>query len=288
MESRGIYCSNGKCHFLYDGLMRSKWVVLGLIILVSVVNHINSRYLASLMRHFTLTDLTNDQRRTALWLLAPSASLLISLLPGGVLADRFGSRRVLTMALVMSAILVSVSGLAATQREILLERSAFYMCEGLAIVSTYRLIGESFSIGQRSGPILVYFSSASLFSNLDPKSVPQMSHSIGPLRMDVCLLVATLIAAGIVYQSLSDRPSRDVPSEENGAARTDRAIDLLDVLRYPHVWLLAGAYLMVALAAWASETSSQSHMVLQDHAHMSQISGSKHSSRGVTSLGLSY
>jgi sugar phosphate permease len=83
-------------------------------------------------------------------------------IPGGALADRFGSRPLLIFALVFWSIFTGLTGFATSLVALVVVRIFFGLGEGLENGAQFKLIGDYFSSRERSGANAAFLSALSL------------------------------------------------------------------------------------------------------------------------------
>jgi sugar phosphate permease len=83
-------------------------------------------------------------------------------IPGGYLADRFGSRRLLIFALLFWSIFTGLTGLATSLWMLIIVRVLFGIGEGLENGAQFKLIGDYFPSRQRSAANAVFLTALSL------------------------------------------------------------------------------------------------------------------------------
>jgi sugar phosphate permease len=83
-------------------------------------------------------------------------------IPGGVLADRFGSRPLLIFALVFWSIFTGLTGFVLSFATLVIVRVLFGVGEGLENGAQFKLIGDHFSSRDRSGANAVFLTALSL------------------------------------------------------------------------------------------------------------------------------
>lgn len=83
-------------------------------------------------------------------------------IPGGVLADRFGSRPLLIFALVFWSVFTGLTGLATSFAALIVVRVLFGLGEGLENGAQFKLIGDYFPSRERSGANAVFLTALSL------------------------------------------------------------------------------------------------------------------------------
>ncbi|GGQ85442.1 MFS transporter [Streptomyces flaveolus] len=170
-------------------------------------------------------------------------------IPGGMLADRFGAKRVTCWALLAWSLFTALTGLAWSFTALLLVRFAFGAAEGIFPSASMKALVERTSVGERMGAQGLIMSSNALASVAAPLAVP-------PLAAVVGWRWAFVLAAGVgalVYVAV--RLWLPAPRDAEGAAPAARGVPLREVLRIGVLWrfslmLFGYSALMWGLSTW--------------------------------------
>ncbi|MER7189844.1 MFS transporter [Streptomyces flaveolus] len=171
-------------------------------------------------------------------------------IPGGMLADRFGAKRVTCWALLAWSLFTALTGLAWSFTALLLVRFAFGAAEGVFPSASMKAVVERTSVAERMGAQGLIMSSNSLASVAAPLAVP-------PLAAVVGWRWAFVLAAGLgVLVYVAVRLWLPPPSGQTEDARpAARGVPPREVLRIGVLWrfslmLFGYAALMWGLSTW--------------------------------------
>jgi MFS family permease len=171
-------------------------------------------------------------------------------IPGGMLADRFGAKRVTCWALLAWSLFTALTGLAWSFTALLLVRFAFGAAEGIFPSASMKALVERTSVAERMGAQGLIMSSNALASVAAPLAVP-------PLAAVVGWRWAFVLAAGVgVLVYVAVRLWLPAPREHAaGAAPAASGVPLREVLRIGVLWrfslmLFGYSALMWGLSTW--------------------------------------
>ncbi|MFM9368431.1 MFS transporter [Streptomyces sp. Da 82-17] len=171
-------------------------------------------------------------------------------IPGGMLADRFGAKRVTCWALLAWSLFTALTGLAWSFTALLVVRFAFGAAEGIFPSASMKAVVERTSPAERMGAQGLIMSSNALASVAAPLVVPPLAALVG-------WRWAFVLAAGLgvlVYVAVRLRlpaPREQTEAEGHGASN----VPLREVLRIGVLWrfslmLFGYAALMWGLSTW--------------------------------------
>lgn len=169
--------------------------------------------------------------------LSPSSSgFLISIffagyalmqIPGGLLADIFGARRVATFAMIWWSVFTAITGAAANVVQIAVARFLFGLGEGLFPACSFKTIAVWFPERERATATAIMLASNPLGAALTPLAVVAVMSLWGWRAVFYALFIPGLVAALLFWFFVRDKPSESpfVSPEELDA------IESLDVHR---------------------------------------------------------
>lgn len=131
----------------------------------------------------------------------------IAHIPGGILADRFGARRVATAALLWWSAFTAITGVAANLVQMLLIRLLFGLGEGAAPGAFFKTIAVWFPRKERATATAVMFTANSLGAALSPIIVVAIMATWGWRAVFYALLVPGILAALLFWKVVRDRPA---------------------------------------------------------------------------------
>lgn len=166
--------------------------------------------------------------------------------PGGHLADRFGSRRLLIAAIIVWSIFTGLTGLATSMLMLVGIRFIFGIGEGLENGAQFKLVGEHFPPKQRAFANSLFLSALALGPAIGTPLATWQVVAFGWRTMfgifaGIGLVVSIILSVLLPKESRADSTSEGGEIEETG---------FLASLRYPTSWLCAFGYLLFNIAFW--------------------------------------
>ena len=141
--------------------MKAKWLVLFLIwlmMLVAYFDRINLPQASGSIMH----DLHLDKAQWGFVLATFTIGYGLMQAPGGFLADKFGSRRLLIVAILGWSVFTALTGIAGSLISALAIRFVFGIGEGLENGAQFRLVGEYFNAKERAFANAIFLSALAL------------------------------------------------------------------------------------------------------------------------------
>jgi len=158
-------------------------------------------------------------------------------IPGGALSDRFGSKPLLVIALVVWSVFTAVTGMAASLIALLAVRALFGAGEGLENGAQFKLIGDYFAPEERSRANAIFLSTLALGPAIATPLAAWILKARGWQELFFYFAAVGLVVAAVLYALLPRAESKTAPEgfsfpKEQG------------------VWLCAVAYLLFNGAFW--------------------------------------
>jgi sugar phosphate permease len=228
--------------------MKKKWLVLLLLWLTFMVSYLD-RVNVSTAGPLMMKDLHMDAGSFGVILSAFTFGYGLMQLPGGMLADRFGSKATMIFGLVWWSIFTLFSGVVASVGMLIAVRALFGAGEALGTGSQLKLLGKYFNNG----------SERNLASSLYNTAIPLGPALCGPIAIWIMgkvgwhglfywFSVPGIVLVVLLYWLLpSEKEERKTSG--NHVKKKDN-VALKDVLKYPGSWLIFTAYLAKSVAAW--------------------------------------
>lgn len=201
---------------------------------------------------FIAKDLQFSATKSGAVMSAFFAGYALMQIPGGILADRYGPRRVLTFAILLWSIFTALTAFATTLVSLVIIRVLFGVTEGAApaAVSKAVRIWAPRQIGRVNGLLLA---ATQLGPALAPLFVAALVASWGWRSVFLTLFVPGLLLAALVFRTVGDSrdeagSSIDVRTGETRPARAGSGLG--DVLRSsPILWSVVCA-IFASIANW--------------------------------------
>nr|WP_256432804.1 MFS transporter [Novosphingobium sp. SG751A] len=190
--------------------------------------------------------------------------MAVAQIPGGLLADRFGSRKVATFAITWWSALTFATGLAVSLPQMLMIRFAFGIGEGLLPGCSFKTIAAWFPRHERAGANAIKMAAMPLGSALGLLIVGTAISEWGWRAVYHLLFVPGIISAIIFWRVVRDKPSdsnRVDPAEileiEGDDASEQDVKDYKNIFhlitRY-NIWKYVLIYFAFELAEWGFST----------------------------------
>ncbi len=225
--------------------MRSKWLVLFLIwrmILVAYLDRVDVYVAAPLIKK--ALGFSNTQ--FGLVLAAFTLGYAVMQAPGGYLADKFGSRTLLIVAILVWSLFTGLTGLASSLAMVIGIRVVFGVGEGLENGAQFKLVGDSFGPTERSTANAIFLSALALGPAIGTPLSSWLMRAYGWREMFFTFAVLGLVV-GIILVIFLPKDIARPQVEDTESTPPGR---FKDVLRLPSTWLCAGGYMMFNAAFW--------------------------------------
>jgi len=229
--------------------VKSKWLILFLIwlmMLVAYFDRINLPTASTAM----MASLGLSKAQWGFVLSAFTLGYALMQAPGGHFADRFGSRKLLIVAIIVWSIFTGLTGLATSLVMLVGVRVIFGVGEGLENGAQFKLVGEYFEPKQRALANSIFLSALALGPAFGtPIATWQivaygwraMFYTFALLGLFVGLILVWLLPRDAVPRASKVEIATAESAEKEGFARA---------IRRPTSWLCAGSYMLFNAAFW--------------------------------------
>lgn len=185
-------------------------------------------------------------------------------IPGGALADRFGSRPLLIFAVVFWSIFTGLTGFATSLIVLIVVRILFGLGEGLENGAQFKLIGDYFPSRERSGANAVFLSALSLGPAVAAPLAGWLVVHVGWRGLFFWFTVPGLLMA-VLLASFLPRTSPEPAAVRHASGGWGAA------LRARPTWLAFIAYLMFNVAFWGFIGWMPSYLNATRHIALAQL-----------------
>jgi sugar phosphate permease len=187
-------------------------------------------------------------------------------IPGGYLADRFGSRRLLIFALLFWSVFTGLTGLATSLTALIIVRVLFGLGEGLENGAQFKLIGDFFPPRERSAANAVFLTALSLGPAVAAPLAAWFVVHTGWQALFFWFTLPGLFVAGLLAVLLPRTPppmaAPVLAPGERGWGRT---------LTTSTTWLVFAAYLCFNIAFWGFIGWMPSYLNATRHIAIAQL-----------------
>ena len=191
-------------------------------------------------------------------------------IPGGWLADRFGSRSLLVVSLVWWSIFTGLTGLAIGATMLVATRVFFGVGEGLENGAQFKLIGDFFTSKERSSANGLFLTAIALGpAFVAPVSVWLLG-AVGWRGLFLWFTVPGIIMALLIYFLIPQKPKEGVVHTEV-RTRAGKPANWSAVLAQPGIWLIFFAYLFFNVAFWGFLGWMPSYLALSRHIDLAKL-----------------
>lgn len=225
---------------------------LGLALIVCYLVAWLDRMTISMTLPFMAKDLGIDPSEQGMINSAFFLGYALCQIPGGLLADRFGPRRVILVALAWWSLFTALTGLVQDLNSMLLVRFLFGIGEGIFPAAVWKVIGQWFSKKNRATANALILSSIALGPAITPLIMRPLLESVGWrgsfYTLGAAGVFCVLAAWLTITNSIHDNPKvsreeleefeRDTLSQSANAERSLQPVGFLDLLRSPAIWVL--------------------------------------------------
>jgi len=229
-------------------MMRPKWRMLLLIWLMMFVAYLD-RINISVAGPTIQSSLHLSPVEFGAVLSAFTFGYAILQIPGGWLADRFGSRRLLVLALVFWSIFTGLTGLVGSLSALIVVRVLFGVGEGLENGAQFKLIGDFFPSEERSSANGLFLTSIALGPAFVAPLAAWLLGVAGWHGMFLWFVIPGVIMAILIGWLVPRQPEGGPVHTRVMTTRGESRV-WSDVLSHPSIWLSFFAYLFFNIAFW--------------------------------------
>lgn len=185
----------------------------------------------------------------------------LALVPGGLIADRFGTRMMLIVAPVFWGFFTGATGLVTTFAGFMIARFGLGCAEGAFSPAIFKSIGDHFESRQRAFALAICLTALTLGPALAGPIVGSLVSAYGWQTMFLLMAVPALVAALSAYLFFPKaNPATSKSNETRG--EQDR---LKYVLKRPSLWLLSLTNLLTDIGQWGFLSWLPTYLVLERH-----------------------
>jgi MFS transporter, ACS family, hexuronate transporter len=184
-------------------------------------------------------------------------------IPGGVMADRWGSRIILVIGPVLWALFTAATAFATTLAGFITVRILFGLSEGLLIAAVFKAVGDSFDSDERSRALAICLSAGALGPLIAGPLVGSLLSAFNWQMVFFALAAPALGASLIVYWAL---PQRELKAPTRPTKRY-----VLGMLSKPSFWLMGVAYLGYNIAFWGYLGWMPSYLAQAHHINLKSM-----------------
>ncbi|HWD05458.1 MAG TPA: MFS transporter [Amycolatopsis sp.] len=237
---------------------RVAWLTIALLFAGWIVNYIDTFTITVALPSIGQT-LTLDKTQQGLVLTVFFFTYTLCQIPGGMLADRIGSRRALTLALIAWAVFTALTGLVSNYSLLLVVRGLYGIAAAMFPGAVAKAISERTSPAQRMTANGVVLTANAIGSGLAPLVAAPTILAIGWRHSFVAVAGLGIVMAALIW-FLLPRPKVSAGGDETATAGGP-AVRLGRVLRSPAIWLCGLAFFGFDLVGWGLISWAPSYLL---------------------------
>jgi sugar phosphate permease len=196
-------------------------------------------------------------------LAAFTAGYALMQIPGGMLADRFGVRRMLVIALVLWSVFTGLTALATAIVALIAVRFCFGVGEGIESGAHFRALGDTFDSRERSTASGILHTSLALGPAVAAPVAAAIPAAAGWQALFLWFSVPGLLVAALIWflfpKSTGNARAAGAPAGGNALARE------------PRLWSMFAAYLLFNVAFWGLAGWMPSYLSIERHIELKSL-----------------
>ncbi len=249
--------------------MSKKWTMLTLIWLMMFVAYLD-RINISVAGPTIMKSLHMSPAIFGIVLSSFTFGYAILQIPGGWLADRFGARKILVVALIWWSLFTGMTGLAFSAGLLIVVRTLFGVGEGLENGAQFKLIGDFFTSSERSSANGLFLTAIALGPAFVAPLSTWLLAKVGWHGLFLLFTIPGVIMAFLIWKLIPTTPPGGVVHtpvhNRHGQPANWRA-----VLGQPGIWLIFLAYLFFNIAFWGFLGWMPSYLSLSRHINLAAL-----------------
>ncbi|MEQ6853627.1 MFS transporter [Lysinibacillus capsici] len=225
---------------------KSRNVILALLFLGWSLGNLD-RYIMNYAVVSITGDLQLDASSTGIILSAFFLGYAIMQIPGGWLADKFGAKRVLLMAVITWSIFTGLTAIAWSLTAMIVIRFLFGIGEGGFQPSSSKIIATIFPKEERGRAMSIMLTSGGIVSLIVPLLAAYLLGTIGWRMMFIIIGAIGAIIAFLYWKYIK------LPQDEAATAGTENTtnkVNFKELLKTPLMWNLIIAYFCIYAVNW--------------------------------------
>ncbi len=230
-----------------DVTKKSRNVILALLFLGWSLGNLD-RYIMNYAVVSITGDLQLDASSTGIILSAFFLGYAIMQIPGGWLADKFGAKRILLMAVIMWSIFTGLTAIAWSLTAMIVIRFLFGIGEGGFQPSSSKIIATIFPKEERGRAMSIMLSSGGIVSLIVPLLAAYLLGTIGWRMMFIIIGAIGAIIAYLYWKYIQLPKAETADAAETGSPTVK--VSFKELLKTPLMWNLIIAYFCIYAVNW--------------------------------------
>ncbi|MBD8521974.1 MFS transporter [Lysinibacillus sp. FSL R7-0073] len=230
-----------------DVTKKSRNVILALLFLGWSLGNLD-RYIMNYAVVSITGDLQLDASSTGIILSAFFLGYAIMQIPGGWLADKFGAKRILLMAVIMWSIFTGLTAIAWSLTAMIVIRFLFGIGEGGFQPSSSKIIATIFPKEERGRAMSIMLTSGGIVSLIVPLLAAYLLGTIGWRMMFIIIGAIGAIIAYLYWKYIELPKAETADAAETGSPAVK--VSFKELLKTPLMWNLIIAYFCIYAVNW--------------------------------------
>ncbi|WP_186310875.1 MFS transporter [Paraburkholderia sp. BCC1886] len=247
--------------------MSLRYQLLGLTWLLQFVNYLD-RVSISVAGPTMMKALHFDAAQFGVLLAAFALGYALMQLPGGFLADRFGTKALLVIAPVLFSVFTGLTGLATSMVVLVAVRFCFGLAEGSCNAAVYKAVSDNFSARDAAKAHSVWLSALAIGpAVVAPVVAALLLHSDWRTVFYVFTLPGVIVAL-LIYVTI---PGQAIESKERRPDAASRTEQWRQFARRKSTWLLFFGYMTFSIGYWGFLGWIPSYLANQRHIDLKSL-----------------
>lgn len=250
------------------GKSTGKYVVLALLYIGWCVSYID-RVAINIALASVAKDMSLNPAAMGVVLSSFFIAYAIMQLPGGWLADRFGSKKVILVSLLLWSVFTVLTGFAWSLASLIVIRFLFGIGEGAFPCASFKGIPEYFPRPERPKMISFLVSSNYIGSAIAPLLIAPLLMAYGWRHM-----FAIIGVVGVVYvliYALIVRPPAALSEAEQNSIKAEQTVGIKDLLKMPMMWQLVIAWFGLSLVNKGLDSWMPTYLLTVRHLDLKSV-----------------
>ncbi len=240
---------------------KRKRLILGLLWIAFFTAYLDRTNIAvagpAMMRSFGMST-----QQFGYVLAAFTAGYALAQIPGGLLADRYGAKRFLIIALLVWSLFTGLTAIAASFVALIVVRFCFGVGEGLEQGAQFRAIGDTFSSSERSEASGIFLTALALGPAFVAPLAAFIIGAAGWQALFVWLALPGLVVAALVWRFF---PATTARAEDVADRAETGTANWSGLVRDGRAWCAFSAYLLFNVAFWGLLNWLPSYLSAERH-----------------------
>jgi sugar phosphate permease len=254
---------------------QARHTVLAVLFVIQIISYMD-RMVMSVAIPYIATDFHLNSVGMGVVMSAFFLSYSISQIPGGLLADKFGVRRVATIAMLWWSAFTAVTGAATNVTQMLIARFCFGLGEGIYPACSFKTIAVWFSKKERAAATAILLACGALGVALAPILGVKIVALWGWRTVFYSLFIPGVLAALLFWMLVPDKNNHNDLTSPDGVGGIDddghtvaelspKKISFLKLLKEPNLLKCFFILLTFDLAYWGFSSWLPTYLVKARH-----------------------